>query len=105
MGKRISKRFLRYLKKASTFQGTIANGANALFEVLTYRDEITSRLRKLYTFAHMRSDQDTANSAYQAMDSRIKSLYVKVSTELSFLVPEIFSLDESMLAAYLSENK
>lgn len=91
-------------EKASAFQGTIANGANALLEVLTYRDELTGRLRKLYTYAHMRSDQDTANSTYQAMDSRIKSLYVKVSTELSFLVPEILSLDESTLATYLSEN-
>ena len=49
----------------------------------------------------MRSDQDTANSTYQAMDSRIKSLYVKVSTELSFLVPEILSVDESVISAYL----
>ncbi|SDM46048.1 oligoendopeptidase F [Psychrobacillus sp. OK028] len=92
-------------EKASSYQGTISNGAHALLDVLTYRDEITSRLRKLYTFAHMRTDQDTANSTYQAMDSRIKSLYVKVSTELSFLVPEILSVDESVLADYLAENK
>jgi len=92
-------------EKAASFQGTIANGANALLEVLTYRDEITSRLRKLYTFAHMRSDQDTANSTYQAMDSRIKSLYVKVSTVLSFLVPEILSVDESVIADYLVNNQ
>ncbi|MEK3978323.1 oligoendopeptidase F [Psychrobacillus sp. FSL K6-2836] len=92
-------------EKANSYQGTISGGANALLEVLTYRDEITSRLRKLYTFAHMRTDQDTANSTYQAMDSRIKSLYVKVSTVLSFLVPEILSLDESVIASYLVENK
>lgn len=92
-------------EKANSYQGTISGGADALLEVLTYRDEITSRLRKLYTFAHMRTDQDTANSTYQAMDSRIKSLYVKVSTVLSFLVPEILSLDESVIASYLVENK
>ena len=92
-------------EKASSYQGTVGKGANALLEVLTYRDEITSRLRKLYTFAHMRTDQDTANSTYQAMDSRIKSLYVKVSTELSFLVPEILSVDESVITGYLAENK
>ena len=71
-------------EKASSYQGTIGNGADALLEVLTYRDELTSRLRKLYTFAHMRTDQDTTNSTYQAMDSRIKSLYVKVSTGYHF---------------------
>ena len=92
-------------KKASSYQGTIENGPEALLNVLTYRDELTMRLRKLYTYAHMRSDQDTANSKYQAMDSRIKSLFVKVSTELSFLVPEILSLDETTLKSYLQENK
>ncbi|MER2260665.1 MAG: oligoendopeptidase F [Psychrobacillus sp.] len=91
-------------KKATSYQGTISSGSGALLEVLTYRDELTSKLRKLYTYAHMRSDQDTANSKYQAMDSRIKSLYVKVSTELSFLVPEILSLDETILEKYLNEN-
>ncbi|MEK4522839.1 oligoendopeptidase F [Psychrobacillus sp. FSL W7-1457] len=91
-------------KKASSYQGTISSGPEALLEVLTYRDELTSRLRKLYTYAHMRNDQDTSNSKYQALDSRIKSLYVKVSTELSFLVPEILSLDETVLGNYLKEN-
>ena len=104
-GKKNIKRLLTLSEKASSYQGTIGNGADALLEVLTYRDEITSRLRKLYTFAHMRTDQDTANSTYQAMDSRIKSLYVKVSTELSFLVPEILSVDETVIASYLAENK
>ena len=92
-------------EKAASYQGTIGNGANALLEVLTYRDEITSRLRKLYTYAHMRTDQDTANSTYQAMDSRIKTLYVKVSTVLSFLVPEILAVDESVIQDYIAENK
>ena len=92
-------------EKASSFQGTLGNGSGALLEVLTYRDELTGRLRKLYTYAHMRHDQDTTNSTYQAMDSRIKSLYVKVSTELSFLIPEILSLDEATISSYLNENE
>ncbi|MEI4769684.1 oligoendopeptidase F [Psychrobacillus sp. FJAT-51614] len=92
-------------KKAASYQGTIKNGADALLTVLMYRDELTERLRKLYTYAHMRHDQDTANSTYQAMESRIKSLFVKVSTELSFLVPEILSVDEVIISSYLSDNQ
>ncbi len=90
--------------KAASFQGTLGNGAEALVAMLTYQDELTSRLRKLYTYAHMRHDQDTANSTYQAMESRIKSLYVKVSTELSFVMPEILSLDEAKILEYVAEN-
>ena len=92
-------------QQASSYQGTIGNGAEALLAALTYRDELTGRLRKLYTFAHMRHDQDTANGTFQAMESRIKSLYVKASTALSFLVPEILSVEESVITGYLEENK
>ena len=31
------------------------------------------------------------------MDGRVKSLYVKVSTALSFFIPELLSIDEEVL--------
>ncbi|QFG01112.1 oligoendopeptidase F [Psychrobacillus glaciei] len=99
------KEVLELSQEAASFKGTVENGADALLAVLTYRDELTGRLRKLYSYAHMRHDQDTANSVYQAMESRIKSLYVKVSTELSFLVPEILSVDEAIITGYLTKNE
>lgn len=92
-------------ENAASFQGTIENGAQALLAVLQYRDELYSKLMRLYTYSHMRLDQDTANSFYQAMDSRCKSLYAKVSTGLSFLTPEILALDEKIIEQYLAENE
>ncbi|MFC4712646.1 oligoendopeptidase F [Planococcus dechangensis] len=92
-------------EKAGQYEGTLKNGAVALFEALSYKDALTERLRRLYTYAHMRYDQDTTNSTYQAMDSRIKSLFAKVGAGLSFLTPEILSLDESKLNAYVAEHE
>lgn len=88
-------------EKAGSYQGKLQEGAEALYEVLVYKDELLQRLQKLYTYSHMRYDQDTTNSTYQAMDSRIKSLYAKVSTGLSFLTPEILALDEAVLNNYI----
>ena len=87
-----------FSKKAETFKGTLGKGADALFEALEYRDALSVRLRRLYTYAHLKTDQDTTNSFYQAMDSRVKSLYVKVSTALSFFLPELLSIDENELS-------
>ncbi|MEG0259675.1 MAG: oligoendopeptidase F [Lysinibacillus sp.] len=92
-------------EKAASFVGTLKAGANALLAALTYHDEIYSRAMKLYTYAHMRSDQDTANNFYQSMNSRIQTLAAKISAELSFLTPEILSLSEETIAGYLAENK
>ncbi|RNF38479.1 oligoendopeptidase F [Planococcus salinus] len=92
-------------EKAASYQGTLQKNAEALYEVLVYKDELSQRLRKLYTYAHMRYDQDTTNSTYQGMDSRIKSLAAKISAGLSFLVPEILELDEAVLNSYIEEHE
>jgi oligoendopeptidase F len=90
--------------KAESFKGTLRNGAEALFEALSYRDTLSERLRRLYTYAHLKTDQDTTNSFYQAMDSRVKSLYVKVSTALSFFLPELLEIDEGELNKFVEQN-
>ena len=92
-------------EKATSFQGTLSDGADKLFDALTYRDELYMRLRILYTYAHMRLDEDTANNSSQAMESRIKSLYVKVSTALSYFVPELLELSDEKVAQYLQEHE
>ncbi|MCP2033301.1 oligoendopeptidase F [Planomicrobium sp. HSC-17F08] len=92
-------------EKADSYQGKLQENAEALYNVLVYKDELLQRLQKLYTYSHMRYDQDTTNSTYQAMDSRIKSLYAKVSTGLSFLTPEILELEEAVLNNYIESHE
>ncbi len=53
----------------------------------------------------MRYDQDTTNSVYQDMNSRIQTLATSISAALSFLTPEILSLSEETIEQYLKENK
>ncbi|GLC87740.1 oligoendopeptidase F [Lysinibacillus piscis] len=91
-------------KKASNYAGTLNDGADALLAVLVYHDHIYERAMKLYTYAHMRYDQDTTNSFYQDMNSRIQTLATNISAALSFLTPEILSLSEETIEQYLTEN-
>ena len=92
-------------KKAGEFQGKLHEGAQSLYEALVYKDELLERLQKLYTYSHMRYDQDTTNSKYQAQDSRVKSLYAKIAAGLSYLTPEILALEESVLNSYIKEHE
>ncbi|MDI5790198.1 hypothetical protein PO124_22690 [Bacillus licheniformis] len=50
------------LPKLSEFKGKLGHSADDLYEALTYQDKVMERLGKLYTYAHMRYDQDTGNS-------------------------------------------
>ena len=92
-------------EEASNYQGTLQDGAEAMLAAFKYRDEVYSRLSRLYAYSHMRYDQDTTNSFYQAMDSRAKTLVAKASTSISFLTPEILALDEATVDSYLNENE
>lgn len=87
------------------FQGKLAESANQLYEALQSQDKLLERISKLYTYAHMRYDQDTTNSFYQGMDGRIKSLYSQVASALAYIVPEILSIDESRLQSFLNEKE
>jgi oligoendopeptidase F len=72
---------------------------------LEAQNEISSRLGKLYTYAHMRYDQDTTNSHYQGLNDRAVNLYTQVSSSLSYIVPEILSIPEDKIESFLSEKE
>ncbi|WP_236036453.1 oligoendopeptidase F [Heyndrickxia oleronia] len=92
------------LPSAEKFKGKLGDNAEKLFEALTFQDEVAERLGKLYAYSHMRSDQDTTNSFYQGLDSRMNSLLAEMGSAFAYLVPEILSIDEDKLASFLNEK-
>ncbi|RAK17049.1 oligoendopeptidase F [Anoxybacillus vitaminiphilus] len=86
------------------YQGKLGESADVLYEALQYQDELSMRLGKLYTYAHMRYDQDTTNSFYQGLNDRASNLYSEAASAMSFIVPEILSIDENKLKTFLEEN-
>ena len=54
------------------YQGKLGESAEQLYSALQLQDKLLERLGRLYTYAHMRYDQDTTNSFYQGLDDRIK---------------------------------
>jgi oligoendopeptidase F len=93
------------IPKIAEFQGKLGESAEQLAEALAYQDAISMRLGKLYTYAHMRYDQDTTNSTYQALNDRAANLYTQVGSALSFIVPEILSVDEAKIKSFLDEKE
>ncbi|WP_409304667.1 oligoendopeptidase F [Peribacillus sp. SCS-155] len=93
------------LAKSETFQGTLGESAEKLFAALEFQYEIFERLGRVYTYAHMRYDQDTTNSFYQGMDDRARSLYSQASSAFSYMTPEILSIDENTIQQFVEEKE
>jgi oligoendopeptidase F len=86
------------------FNGKLGENADTLYEALSLQDQMMERIGKLYSYAHMRYDQDTTNSFYQGLDDRIKALYSQVGSALAYIVPEILSIDEQKIKGFLEEK-
>ncbi|MBS4177398.1 oligoendopeptidase F [Lederbergia citrea] len=93
------------LKDAGQYKGQLSESAEKLFEALEFQSMVSERMGKLYTYAHMRYDQDTANSHYQGLNARAESLYSVLASEFSYVVPEILAMDESKIAQFIEQNE
>lgn len=84
------------LKRTADYQGKLTNAAS-IKECFELEDEISYHAERLYVYAHMHHDEDTANPTYQALSAKAKKLNVEAGEALSFITPEILSLSEAEL--------
>lgn len=92
------------LKEASSFKGKLASSPKQLLKALEYRNHVVQLVEHLYSYAHLQSDVDTANTLYQGFQSRARSLYARLASELSYYDTELLETDEALLRRYLEED-
>ena len=52
------------LGKEEQFKGHLGDSAETLYNALALEDELGTKLEKVYVYAHLKQDQDTANDKY-----------------------------------------
>ncbi|MGV3488189.1 MAG: oligoendopeptidase F [Tuberibacillus sp.] len=93
------------IPQVTSYKGKLGESSETLSQMLKKQDELTMTLNKLFAYAHMKADENTANSTYQALNDRVRGLAATVGSQLSFVVPEILSINESTLNQYIEENE
>jgi oligoendopeptidase F len=91
------------LPELEALQGTLEASGKALFSVLQARDEVREQIEKLFVYASMRKDEDTTNSTYQGMYDQAMQLFVRITTALSFIEPEILALPQAKMDQFLRD--
>ncbi|WP_025681444.1 oligoendopeptidase F [Paenibacillus massiliensis] len=89
-------------QKASEFQGKLDN-AEVIRDCFKLEDDISFKLERVYVYAHLHHDEDTAEATYQALSQKAKKLNVEVSEALSFVTPEILAQPEQKLDQYIAD--
>ncbi len=90
------------IKRFQGYQGKLADQSSNLYDLLVLQDKVSERLGKLYTYAHMRYDQDTTNSFYQALNAKAENLLTQAASAMSYIVPEILQIEDAKLEQFFN---
>ncbi len=78
--------------------------AGKLLGALRWQDLVGERLERVYTYAHLRRDEDAGDSAGQTLVERAKGLYVQFLGATSFFTPEILATSAENLERFELEQ-
>lgn len=82
--------------------GTLGRSAGSLKAGLDAVYDALEKVQRVYLYASLLKSGDNGDSRYQEMFARAMNLYVSLSAATAFVDPEILSIPEQTLEAYLS---
>jgi oligoendopeptidase F len=83
--KEIEKKIAEYEK----FRGRLGKSLDAFKAAIEFDLAMSRSIENLYTYAHLKSDEDKTNQFCLAMYQRSVNLYTRLSEASSFMTPEI----------------
>lgn len=89
------------LPEVQSYQGKLGESGQSLLAAFTARDTAYELVGKLYVYAHMRLDEDTANGTYQALNDRVTTLYNELNTASAYFTPEILAIPQERIEEFL----
>lgn len=84
------------LEKLAEFKGRLNEGAGILKELLDLSCSLEREISKLYTYSHLRHDEDISNPEAKGAYQKSLALYTSLAEAASWIEPEILTLDESI---------
>ena len=85
-------------------QGKLGSSAKALMACLEFDLDISRKLEKLYTYAHLRNDEDKTNTLHQGNFERVVRLATQISQAGSFIKSEIMAIPETRMNDFLQDK-
>lgn len=90
-----------YWPQLQKFKGTLSKGPKEVLAALKSVIEIERQLSSIYTYAHLRHDEDITNPDYKKMYDQIVTCAHALSEETSWMLPELLNLPNQTLQEYI----
>ena len=92
------------VKKAASLAGHLLDSADSLLTTTEIQLDLMRRIEKLYSYAHMKNDQDTRVAKYQEYQAKGMTLYSEFGQSFAFYEPEFMAITEKQYQAFLAEQ-
>ena len=86
------------------YKGKLASSASELLDCLEFDSRLSKEFGRLYSYAHMKSDEDTRNSKYLAMEQEMQQLGTDYSSLAAFITPEIAKMDKETIDKFIEHE-
>lgn len=93
------------VEKYASFAGTLGESALKLKACLEFDMKFSRQLEKLYTFAHLKNDEDKTSTLYQGNFEKVMMLVNEASRASSFIRSEIMSIPDEMMHEFLTDKE
>lgn len=84
------------------WKGTLAQGPQHIKQALEQILNLNRKLDKLFTYAHLRNDEDIANDANKAAFKRVTNLMHDFQREVAWFEPELLALSDAKIQEALA---
>ncbi len=91
----------RYSAAFIAFRGRLGESPAVMLEAFEALDRFERFAEKLYCYAHLKSDENTADSENKSRLGKIESKFAEVSGATAWFEPEIMAMDETKLRTFL----
>lgn len=92
------------LPAIAAYKDTLSKSAATLAACLKLRDEINILAGKLFAYARLQRDENTASAKYQGLVGKTEGLLAEASAATSFIEPEILAMSAQDLAVFRNEQ-
>ncbi|MGI6093207.1 MAG: oligoendopeptidase F [Veillonellaceae bacterium] len=92
------------LPKMKSYKNKLSESSGNLLACLKLRDEIGIISSKLYAYARMHRDENTADAKYQALTGKVESLLAEAGAATSFVEPEILAMPDETLSKFRQQE-
>jgi len=102
--KKTKQELIAQFDEVTKYQGKLAGSASELLACLEFNSRVSKEFGRLYSYAHMKSDEDTRNSKYLAMEQEMQQLRTDYSSKAAFITPEIAGMDKETINKFIEQE-